>query len=110
MDVVARVLVPIYHLLRAFGATTWVAFAPDRRLGRSEWRVALGSGDAAFERLVVHVGLAAPVGNPTPSASTTSRGTRGHVGWYIIHKNPFPWSVVTNGEDDKVVRGYLLDI
>ena len=53
MDVVARVLVPIYHLLRAFGATTWVAFAPDRRLGRSEWRVALGSGDAAFERLVV---------------------------------------------------------
>lgn len=61
MDVVARVLVPIHHLLRAFGTTTWIAFAPDRRLGRSERCIALGSGDAAFERLVVHIGLAASV-------------------------------------------------
>jgi hypothetical protein len=66
MDVIARVLVPIHHLLRAFGASTWIAFTPDRRLGRSDWGGARGPGDAAFESLMVHVGLAASVGNPTP--------------------------------------------
>lgn len=28
----------------------------------------------------------------THSTDATFRGTRGHIGWDIVHKNPFPWS------------------
>ena len=97
-------------MLRTSYACAGIVFTPYRGFGSSK-RLRVTSGcNLASDPFEIHVGLATCVGNPTPSADTSTFRACRHVGRNFIRGQTLPRSIVGDREDNKVFRSNISDV